>query len=81
MNLRGPNTDPCGTLQQSTLNGPADCPFTQSLDVRLAPVQRPGFNGKALVEYLQKDLVVDGVESCSEAQKVPIESPYATSYW
>jgi len=37
----------------------------------LAPVQRRGFNGKALVRYLQRDLVVDGVEleGRAEAQK------------
>jgi len=35
----------------------------------LAPVHRPGFNGKALVQYLQKDLVVDGVEGRAEVQK------------
>jgi len=35
----------------------------------LALVQRPAFDGKALVQYLQKDLVVDGVEGHAEVKK------------
>ena len=38
-------------------------------EVRFSPVQRPGFNGKALVQHLQKDLVVDDVEDRVEVQK------------
>ena len=37
--------------------------------VQLAPVHHHGFNSKALVQYLQKDLVVDGVECRAEVQK------------
>jgi len=35
----------------------------------LAPGQRHVFDGKALVQYLQKDLVVDGVKGHAEVQK------------
>ena len=35
----------------------------------MAPVQRHAFDGKALVQYLQKDLVVDGVKGRAEVQK------------
>ena len=37
--------------------------------VRLALVQRPAFNDKVLVQYLQKDRVVDGVEGRAEVKK------------
>ena len=35
----------------------------------MAPVQRSVINGKALVQYLHKDLVIDGVESRAEVKE------------